>query len=383
IFELCSRRILRFLSQAEALIQGCCSVRGTALMLVVYFGAWFAVAVPLQKKTALSNWTPDSVLSVGSNAPEHPVRTWKGQVSRLQLWDRALPTGVARKLTSGEPQESVRLGLRGDFELLGPGPFRDRADSLPDLAFAPKFISRPSGDAVVLNGGSWLTSEGAVRELVADLRATRQFAVRVICTPSGVNDKGRIVSISDPSGRVNLYIHQENRSIVFWFRNPLSVRRAILAWNVPDVFVANQISDVLYSYDGSDLSLYINGREYPPMYRLGPATGLARLLRPAKTNELEGYNYIFYALVFFPGGCLLGLAARREDLKRAAGRIMLTLGLVLPPCVFEFVLAHVSGRALSAANAILSLLLIVAGSVWVNADRKLASSEVDLSLPSQ
>lgn len=380
LFEYCGGAVLRFLSQTEAFIERCSSMRCTALILVIYFCAWFAISATLQKKTALNNWIPDSVLSIGSNAPERPERTWKGRVSRLQLWDRALPGGLARKLTAGEMRQGAPQGLRGDFDLRGPGPFRDQSGSLPDLVFAPKLIAQPAGDAVALNGTSWLTSRGAVRQFVTDLQTTGQFALRVVCAPSEVKDaEGRIVSISDPSGRVNLYIRQANKGIVLWFRNPLSIRRAALAWLVPDVFAADQTRDILYSYDASNLSLYVNGSEYPRVYRLGPGTGLARLLHPVTTNELEGYSYIYYALVFFPCGCLLGLAVRREDFRRIAGRAVLAFGLLLPPLVFEFILTHVSGRPLSAANAIFSLILIVVGALWINADRKLVRSEAVLA----
>jgi hypothetical protein len=71
---------------------------------------------------------------------------------------------------------------------------------------------------------------------------------------------GRIVSISQASGLVNLNLRQEDADLVLWFRNPLSVKRSLLAWYVPHVFAPDQVRDILYAYDGSDLSTLMEGR---------------------------------------------------------------------------------------------------------------------------
>ena len=61
------------------------------------------------------------------------------------------------------------------------------------------------------------------------------------------------------------------------------------------------------SYDGSNLVVYIDGKRDPRRYEFTPGVPLAQIIRHIKVNELEGYTYIYYALVFIPGGVLLGL----------------------------------------------------------------------------
>ena len=73
-----------------------------------------------------------------------------------------------------------------------------------------------------------------------------------------------------------------------------------LAWNIPDIFLARQPRDILFSYNGSNLSLYINGRKDLHTYDLGPGTRLVELIRWGRTPELDEYNYAYDALIFIP-----------------------------------------------------------------------------------
>ena len=51
--------------------------------------------------------------------------------------------------------------------------------------------------------------------------------------------------------------------LVFWFRNPLSETRSVLAWYVRGVFEAGKTRDIVASYDGSDAFLYLDGNRVP------------------------------------------------------------------------------------------------------------------------
>jgi hypothetical protein len=164
-------------------------------------------------------------------------------------------------------------------------------------------------------------------------------------------------------------LSQENAGLVFWFRTPLSVQRARMSWMIPETFAANEMRDILLSFDGTNVGLFVDGKKYDGSYELGPAAALAKLIRRIKTPELEGYQYVFYGLVFFPAGCLIGLAWSSMP-THPIGRIpLLLLGLVLPAVIFEAVLVHTTGRAVSPEDISLSILLAATGSLWISADR--------------
>jgi hypothetical protein len=221
-----------------------------------------------------------------------------------------------------------------------------------------------------LDGASWLTTSNAVPDLIANLQKTNQFTVRLLCTPAETSGSdGRIISISQPSGPPDLTLRQEDTNLAFWFRNPLSVSHANLTWYFPAVFAPGRTRDILYTYDGSNLSLFIDGKEQTLTYRLGPGTALAKLVRRVKSGELEGYSYIYYALIFCLPGAVLGMAARNLPPPRGAASFWLASAFLIPAALLEWILVSTSGRSFSPKYLGLSLLLAVGSFLWVNSDR--------------
>lgn len=368
LFNIWGQWVLEPLSIVEATLDIFLTWRRAALILLIYFACWFAISAHLQKLTRLDNWDGNCLLLVGNDAASRPSTGWQGNVSGLQLWDRALPDSLAAALTAGKPPDVPPPGLLAAYDFSGSAPFRDRMTFLSDLSWKPRAPAQ-ADPSELLDGNSWLASGASASNFVAALQRTNQFAIRVDCKP--VQDEGTdttLVSISNPSGLVDLAIRQNDANLVFWFRNPLSVRHASLAWSAPDVLEAGKPRDILYSYDGSNLSLYIDGHKDPRIYQLGPGTTMARLVHRIKTPELDGYIDIYYALVFFPAGVLLGVATRNLATRDAAGWLFLVFALFAPPWILDRILASVSGRPFSFAYAALSLILLAGGAIWMNVD---------------
>ena len=339
-----------------------------ALLFLLYFCLWFVASVHLQRETRLSNWNPDSLLVIGNDAGGKSA--WNGQIRQVQIGDRAISNDPAKRVLAAEGVVTTVPGLRASFDFSLSTPLHDQLNLLSDLVWTPRIPEQPETNPLMLDGSSWLSSGVNVADLVQDLRRSNQFTVRVVCTPSRTSGvDARILSISQPSGFADLTVRQDGTSLVLWFRNGISVKRSLLAWHVPDVFKVAETRDILYSYDGSNLSLYIDGKLQPSRYTLGPGAALVVFLRRVRPNELSGYAYVYYALVFFPGGALLGIAARSMANKRA---VYVTVGVVtiIIPLLLELVLNRISGRSISPANVALSIALVVGGALWVNADRR-------------
>ncbi len=62
------RFIFQKLSQWEARAEQFLSIRKISVIALIYFGVWLAISVPLQEKTHLNNWDPNSFLFVGYDA---------------------------------------------------------------------------------------------------------------------------------------------------------------------------------------------------------------------------------------------------------------------------------------------------------------------------
>ncbi len=78
VSELLSRPVLRFVSIVEYRLEQHLTPGRALLVIPFYFAIWFAVSVPLQKQSRLSNWVPNPQLLVGNDATGHSDRVWKG-----------------------------------------------------------------------------------------------------------------------------------------------------------------------------------------------------------------------------------------------------------------------------------------------------------------
>ena len=367
MFQLFGGMVLRILAACERALTAFLTRWRLVLVLVIYFALWFAVSILLQRETRLANWNPDTFLVLGNDATGR--NAWSGTIRLVQIWDRAVPSEIASGLFTN-PSGLNGPGLLAFYDFLSSPPYSDRLEFMPELSWTPRNPERAETNRVVLDGSSWLSSKVPVQNLVQNLQKSNRFSIRVVCTPTkGIGADGRIVSISEPSGVANLTLRQEDANLVFWFRNSLSVKKSLLAWYLPNIFRADETRDILYSYDGSNLVLYIDGKRQPIHYRLGPATALAKFFVRAKLSELSGYEYIYYALVFFPAGAIFGIAARQVQARKPESYFPCVV-MILAPLVLEALLSWVGGHSFYSSQLELSFGFLMAGILWINADRK-------------
>ncbi len=367
LFDRCGETLLKPLSACEERVEAWLSSRRAWIFLLTYLCFFFALAVTLQHETRLSNWDTTAPMFVGSDGTAR--HAWKGQIAKLQVWNRALSDESALKLTAGEPAPGTESGLLASYEFAGAPPFSDQKKSLPALTW---ISSSPPYDSKVLdlNGSSWLSSKIPVTELTQELKRTNQFAVRAVCTPADVADLEQlIVSISHAYGTPDLTLRRDGADLGFWFRNPLSMYRSALAWRVRGIFSPGQTRDILVSYDGSSVSLFVDGKKETRVYYLSPGAALAHKFSRVIASELDGYLVTYDVLIFLPVGLLLGMIARKVPSHEAAGRLLLLLGFLLPSVLYQFLLVWVSGKAVCLWEIILCLLLTILGAWLINADR--------------
>jgi len=356
--------ILAVLGRCEKALEEWLNVNRAAALLLGFLVLGFGMSAKWQAETRISNWDANCRLVVGNDATRQHF--WAGQASRLQIWDRAIPIALAERITLGGASAANDVPLPvASFDLSGASPRQDPSRLSIELSRISAL--RPRGVGGPFDVESWLATTVPVTELAAGLRRTNQFSVRAVIIPDTVASTGRILSLSEPSGLSDLYLRQEDTDLVFWFRNGISVKRALLAWIVPNVIAAHRPRDVLFSFDGSVLRLSIDGKRFPE-YRLSPGTAWAQWFRYVRPSELNGYEDIYYASLFLPVGVLLGITLRKESSRRAAGMLLTVFGLIIAPLILELILVWVSGRAPSVGSIAQSAFLAIAGLIWINAD---------------
>jgi VanZ family protein len=375
LFEFCGGAILEALSKWEDSFDGWLTPRRATLLLAAYFAACFGISVVLQNETRLSNWDPQCILFVGNDASGQDP--WRGQIFLLQIWNRALPERAIRRMTGRGSAEDSSAGLLGYYDFTNSAPYRDRRDFLPPLDWTPERPQFTNAQASELDARSWLRTQFPVENLTRQIKKSSQFTVHIVCAPGAKQDvNGHIVSLSQSADNVNFHLRQEGSNLVFWFRNPLSETRSVLAWTVPGAFEAGERKDIVASYDGSDAFIYLDGNRVAQTYRLSPGASFMRRFVVIQTADLEAYVIIYETFIFLPAGLLIGAAARKRSRQKISGRWMLALGCVLPAVLLEILLAAVSGRRIWAGNIVLSLVFGLAGILLMNADRRCKTSLV-------
>jgi len=373
LFELCGGAIVEMMSKREDSLEGWLSPRRAALLLAAYFAACFGISAILQNKTRLSNWDPQCTLFVGNDASgQHP---WGGQIKLLQIWNRALPEKAIRQFIGRQSAEDESSGLLGSYDFTGSPPYRDRTNFLPELGWTPEQPQLTNARAPELDGRSWLSTKFPVENLTQEIKKSSQFTVHIICTPAAIQGvNGRIVSLSQSADNVNFHLRQEGPALVFYFRNPLSAKRSMLAWYVRGVFQAGQARDIVAMYDGSDAFLYVDGNRVPQTYRLSPGASLMHSFYFIRPLDLDGCVIVYETLLFLPAGLLIGAAAGKWSSQKILVGWMLALGWVLPAVLLEVFLAGMSGRRIWIGNIVLSLVFGLAGILLINADRRFKNS---------
>jgi VanZ family protein len=379
-YEAFGKLALRGLRGAESAL-GALRPRTMVWVLLAYFAVWFGASYQLQSTTRLRGWDPNPILVLGNDTWTRPWQAWKGQVLKLELWDRALSDASAVALSTGEkpdagtpdPIASYDLGNKDNSSGVDSFSGSLREDA---MKFLPRFSWRPAstlqGDPEhrAIEGQAWLVSEAPAPQLAAQLEKSNQFSIHVVCLPSDLSETdGRIFSIGHPAAPADLALRQQANSLVFRFRTPLTATRARLDWLIPGAFAAGRASDILFTYDGASLSLFVNGRKEARPYHLGPGPALAKYIRRINPAELNAYTDVYYALIFFSAGILLGLATRHPGSVRLANLTAFGALAIAAPLLLELLLARTSGRPFLAAHVALGMVLFIAGALWVNVGR--------------
>ena len=349
--------VVRGLATTQQHLAARLTAKRVAFFLLVYFCIWFVLAAVLQKQSRLSDWNPDASLILGNDSSGR--NPWRGQIQTLQIWDRALDSTATAAPNPGD----IPI-INYDFASGSNSP--SQLQVAPKLFWIPTTPEESTGPGLRLDGKSWLSTKTTAGDLIERLRETNKFTIHLVCSSADFTDAwGRIVYVSDSSGVPDLMIRQENTSLGFGFRTPLASKRAQLIWSVPGVFSDPRQRDILYSYDGSNLSLIVDGQRQRLTLKLGPGSALARIIRRVKPTEIKGYNIVFYAMVFFVAGAIVGsFALYRGPRPTIAAVLISLLAFFLAAAALELILLGVSGRVFSPSNIALSVALGIAGVFW-------------------
>ena len=120
----------------------------------------------------------------------------------------------------------------------------------PELTWTPGTPHVRDSDALNLDG-KVVTLSRMCPDLIQALQKAKNFSPYALFVRQQIlkDPMAESFQFRNRDGFSNLSLRQRDGNLVFWFRNPLSVRRDQLPLNIPDVFAFNQPRDILVSYD--------------------------------------------------------------------------------------------------------------------------------------
>lgn len=317
----------------------------------------FVASIPFQLHTDLSNWDKTFPLLLGNERTEN--RPWEGYISQLHITNRVISKESIAQFFSGKvPFDSMENSLLASYHLSGTGSYNDQTGLMGELVWTgePNDVQHDKG--VLLGPRHWLKSALPATYLTQRIMDSSQFTLITTVATNKTNQTGpaRIVSLSGDTGHRNFTLGQDENNLIFRLRTPLTGENGYPECIVEDIFSTTDPKNLIISYNGSVLHVYVDGVNNSHTFELSPGAVAYSHLFPIKISFLRGYKIIWYAIIFIPLGILISIKNKRP--KRPITPIGVSW-MLFPAFILETILVIVSGRDFMLRNIFISMVLTV------------------------
>ena len=335
------------------------SVAGYMIMILL-------VSIPFHRAANLSNWEDEFPLLIGNETTRN--RPWRGSVSNLIIADVVLTAGEAESIVLDSLSHSIfRNHIIAAYRLTN-GRTTSDSDLVDLTGNLPALIQRrnapddSSGREQHPVSQSWLESDSPATVLTQSIAATSQFTLAATVRTQDTAQSGpaRIVSLSADTLRRNFMLGQEGCDLVFRVRTPLTGENGSHPeLTVPGVFGDTQEHRLVVTYDGETLAVHVDGRRQPTTLSLSPVMAAVRFFATPNAHNSNGYRAVYFGLVFFPLGFLLGVAldGRRHYSKLRV--LLIMAGVFLPPLTWEILTAVAGNQRIVFQDIVLGTISIL------------------------
>ena len=366
-FRFMAVPVLQALVKLESKVEALLSPRRAKTAFLCYAALGILVSVPLQRAARLSDWNPSYPLFLGNDPTGK--RPWRGRIFEVEFANRAVSSSRAKELAASRQPLSAEDGLLASYRPPSGSKLQNTNvnSSPPPSSLEPIRSSSEKGfDLASLPWAGIRVPAANVSERVEE---TKQLTLRVLCD-TALHDEapfGRIVSLSQDSQHLNFILSQEKSNLLFGFRTPLTEEYGEPALIVPKVFATNEPKDLMVTYDGSSLRLYVNGQRDAHSLILSPGAVVFRWFLRLRMYELPGYQILYEAFLFVPLGTLLAFVTRKINQGRLR-KAVISVAAITPASLLEFVLRGVSGSPFHAGDVLLRVCFVLGMVALWNSD---------------
>jgi glycopeptide antibiotics resistance protein len=367
-FRFMAVPILQALVKLESNVEAFLCPRRAKTGFLCYAALGILVSVPLQRATRLSNWNSSYPFFLGNDPTEK--RPWQGRIFEMEFANRAISSSRAKEIAASRQPLSAEDGLVVSYQPPSASKLQSTSviSSPPPSSLEPTRSGSEKGfDLASLPWAGIRVPAANVSERVAQ---TNQLTLRVICD-TALRDEapfGRIVSLSQDSQHVNFILSQQRSNLLFGFRTPLTGEDGEPALIASKVFATNEPKDLLVTYDGSSLRLYVNGQRDTHSLILSPGAGVFRWFLRLRMYELPGYQILYEAFLFVPLGTLPAFVTKKINEGRLRKAALISVAAITPASLLEFVLRGVTGSPFHTGDVLLRVCFVLGMVALWNSD---------------
>jgi len=313
----------------------------------------------LQRSTGLRNWDPRFSLAIGNET--NGGRPWQGDIYQLYIADKAISPIEAQQIVHQNNASSL---LKDSLLVLyrfavDTGQIHDETGLLPDFLWRGRRLTMPSPDVAFVSSDRWLETSGAASALVERIQKSSQFTLGVSVKTHDTDQIGpaRIVSFSLDANARNFTLGQQNADLIFRLRTPVTVLSdgGQSALRVPGIFAQKKVQNLIITYDGARLVLYIDGIIYPKKFELSPGAAIFSLFIDSPLLWSQLCKFLYYASICVPLGIFVMLITeitRGQIVKRI---LVVSSGVVFASVALESVLVATSGKNWNTESLLVSI----------------------------
>jgi glycopeptide antibiotics resistance protein len=299
------------------------SPRVLTLALGAYMVLVLFVSLHFQNATSLNNWERSFPLAVGNEQGGN--RPWRGQIAGFQVLDQAVTDeALLQELAIGTVPEAVRSALVANFRSDGTVGLRDSTGQQPDLVWQqPITAGQSDAQVVTTTAEQWLSSEVPAEDMSRVISEASQLTLvaTVATADTGQDGPARIISLSNGTLERNFTLGQQGPDLIFRLRTVGTGGNGALPYFIAsNVFADTNTHNLIVTYDGSTIRLYVDGEAYPYSLQLTPELTAIATILPTDTSAAIGPHLMsannrlllqlaYYSFICAPGAALLVMIA--------------------------------------------------------------------------
>ncbi|MCF6149767.1 MAG: hypothetical protein E3K37_14020 [Candidatus Kuenenia sp.] len=335
---------------------------GKNLWLCFFGYALFAllVSISFQWYSGLSNWNKTFPLILGNERTGD--RPWEGCIFELHIADKALSESEMASVFSEKNSFAlIKDYLLASYQLSALGNYRDKKGVLPDLVWTGKTHDVQQSEGVFLSHNNWLETVVSAESLTQRIVETSQFTLGISLATRNTSQTGpaRIISLSEDTGCRNFTLAQLKTDLIFRLRTPLTGRNGTHPeLIVPEVFSSTNLHNLVITYNGSVLHLYIDGVLNPNKLELTPGGISLRYLFHPDRYHLVCYKIIYYLIIFAPLSMLYSITVKSISGRYVIKKFIICGAIILSSFIVEAILMSLRGRGLRLENLMIGIIIL-------------------------